>query len=657
MTGIPTEYDAAQTYDVKVTGTNLNGDKTVIGDWTVNGTTATLTITAEPMADCTFADTVVVTPTPKSQPVADGKITITYEVKVKEKDSNATVKAVFKNNKYVLYAYYGEKDEIILSEKEVLDAINATGYYDREAVELTRTPVDATSGPYTGGKYSNGTSFTIESSSSSSVAPAPLYKITINGGAAQYVYPNEVIKDKPAADAYYMDKTAKKESVTANMIAADKDAGTTTIPSGLNKDMDFVTALNIGKVADGTDAAFTGVTVYANSNAGSAVLTPATYSSSWTASNDYFPAGAKLGISFTNVSCANANVTLTINGVKYEKVADAKGVIADFETDPITAYAKGATAVDIKVEKEVLYTVTLDGKELGTNYKVSDAVNLGTLSAGVGVYPVTDNQGTLGTKLTVASAFGGVSEWTLVAASNTNSDKINTIDLVTGVEVDPTSITGTLGEFYKEYTDNKVVADSKFTTKTTILTGTDGKAVVYLEAKDVNTIIDKKTDVDSIVMEQLVAPNMTTKGLWKITLTQDLANTDIEAVLTLAVTADPVQVSTDPYDNSGTPVTGDVVLTGTKTGVKFDAKWIGAEASADGKSIGDEGERTTIDEITAGTDSNEIKVTLSSDRSAAVTTKTDYGMIRVTITMNTKSYGSVSLETEVNVTSKATATP
>ena len=228
---------------------------------------------------------------------------------------------------------------------------------------------------------------------------------------------------------------------------------------------------------------------------------------------------------------------------------------------------------------------------------------------------------------------------------------------MTGVEVDPASITGTLGEFYKEYTDNKVVADSKFTTKTTILTGTDGKAVVYLEAKDVNTIIDKKSDVDSIVMEQLVAPNMTTKGLWKITLTQNLANSDIEAVLTLAVPETPVAVSADPYDNSGTPVTGVVSLTGTKTGVQFDAKWVGMGVSADGKSIGEDGNKTTIDKVAAGSADNAIEVTLSSDRSAAVTTKTDYGMIRVTITMDTKSYGSVSLETEVNVTSKATTAP
>ena len=79
--------------------------------------------------------------------------------------------------------------------------------------------------------------------------------------------------------------------------------------------------------------------------------------------------------------------------------------------------------------------------------------------------------------------------------------------------------------------------------------------------------------------------------------------------------------------------------------------------SADGKSIGEDGNKTTIDKVAAGSADNAIEVTLSSDRSAAVTTKTDYGMIRVTITMDTKSYGSVSLETEVNVTSKATTAP
>ena len=109
VTGIPTEYDAAQTYDVKVTGTNLNGDKTVIGEWTVNGTTATLTITAEPMADCTFADTVVVTPTPASQEVKDGKITIIYEVKVKEEGGEADGYwyATYNTNAATIYAYRG----------------------------------------------------------------------------------------------------------------------------------------------------------------------------------------------------------------------------------------------------------------------------------------------------------------------------------------------------------------------------------------------------------------------------------------------------------------------------------------------------------------------------------------------------------------------
>ena len=380
VTGIPTEYDAAQTYDVKVTGTNLNGDKTVIGDWTVNGTTATLTITAEPMADCTFADKVVVTPTPASQTVENDKITITYEVKDSSSGTVGEVRAKYVGGTFKLYAYNNGNDITGTTDRPMTDeeVIQAIKDYDGsgKAVTLTKTN-GAVSGVVIGDK-----SFTITAGSAGSAAqPEVLYKVTY-GSKTEYISKTDGgTFEGLDSDVDWLLSKAVSSGVTGTGAVPVADGKATFAARAISADTEYVKALAVADTASvGTATTSFEVQYKDLSKSGDAAWTALT-----TGKTMYVAEGVELRVSGTSGGLASNSTNdkkigevleVSMNNTKVGESALAKAnnkINADVALGTLVAVAptEGAPRT-VTITAKITYEVRLNGVAIGTERYAED---------------------------------------------------------------------------------------------------------------------------------------------------------------------------------------------------------------------------------------------------------------------------------------------
>ena len=665
VTGIPTEYDAAQTYDVKVTGTNLNGDKTVIGDWTVNGTTATLTITAEPMADCTFADKVVVTPTPASQEVKDGKITITYEVKVKEdtSSSDATVRAVTDDNgaTWKLYAYYGDKATVTLSKEEIIAAINAErGTDESKAVDVSRADPTATTGNYVSGKWDDGMSFTISGSANeSSTVPGKLYKLVFPNNVTKYVEASGTLTDMPKNTAYIISTkvTVAHNTADASLIKVDAD-GEATMPATL-ADATYVEALQLGSVVDGTDNKFSGATIYAIYNGKNAVLTQE--SNKGDGQGSYFVKGSKLGIQITSAALANQSVTITVNGVKKETSADKDGKIAEFETDAITEGKGGSGRVDISVAGTALYTVTLNGEVIAENVKVNEEVAIPSAKVPTGATFVyyDDAAHTVDTTKdpSVVSGWGNTYTYTVSANhKNTAVTDKNAVELATIYKITESGFGGTLGSLYEKYDTTTNTPDGAISADKGIVAEVGKSVDVYLVAKDKNAVLGLADGATGLKMSEIRPAGINQQGVWKITLEGNLTSSAVEVKAQLPAAADDTHFAEITLSKvifggeSGTTTEEEVTCLPKNTDLDMkdvEIKWLDADAGSDGmaKTIGTGAAEDTFTIIKGDASTNGLKIKVVSDMATSGTSgSTAIGTIQITLKQ-----GNITLTTKMTV--------
>ncbi len=642
VTGIPTEYDAAQTYDVKVTGTNLNGDKTVIGNWTVNGTTATLTITAEPMADCTFADKVVVTPTPASQEVKDGKITITYEVKVKDGGTSSakddSIQAVVTRdlgtgaNTAVFSAYYEDgKTPPALTKEQIAKALTDAGYpttadkVDTAKREATVT-IDGAEAKIT---WANG----------ADTAPTQLFKVTYPGNSTGAYLPAGGGKISGITEGYkYLTKDTIDAAAAGETITVDETKHTGTVPGGLTADTNYVeafkykgTALTDGNVG----TANTQVTVSmrtSSSNSPVALVTGTT---------GFVRKGAEVYLSkpAANTSTEGAKLELSISGVKTVLTVQADGTfspnhVAITTADASKEYTLATTA------SATAYKVTVNGEEKTVE---GTKVNLSGMDINSHLVKVDATTKKL-VPVTGAATIDGFGFGTYTVSGN-DADKDGNITLFTAYKIsNPGSYVANW------YTENPIVAEGEtkptgLNADTYVKVSEAGSTKYYVEAKLADDICFS-TDANVVLTLEHARDQYTEtdRSVWSFTVKGNVAAEPIK----LDKFAKELVVGTDAI----TAENGKEVLA-----VTFDNASKGAIKTSDGDLVytwkeSDENKVTvTVKGTENATNRGTIKLTPAEDTSAPsgtigwVTVKVAYTNASGSETVITKNIAVVSAAT------------